>query len=196
MSARLDDGALAQLFLNARTSSVWLDRPVGDAVLHELYALMRMAPTSANCAPARIVFVRSAEGRERLRPALSAGNVDKTMSAPVTAIVGYDRRFYERLPQLFPLRDLRPMFTADAALAESTAFRNSSLQGAYLLMAARALGLDCGPMSGFDQAAMDREFFPHGEVTTNFLCNLGYGDHAAWFPRLPRLDFNDACTLC
>ncbi|MES2258159.1 MAG: malonic semialdehyde reductase [Pseudomonadota bacterium] len=195
MKTSLDQRALDQLFLTARTHSAWLPQPVGDDVLRQLYDLMRMAPTSANCSPTRIVFLRTPESKQRLRPTLSPGNVDKTMSAPVTAIIGYDLRFYEQMHTLFPHRDLQPTFAADPVLTEATAFRNSSLQGAYFMLAARALGLDCGPMSGFDQAAVDQEFFPQGKVRTNFLCNLGYGERGALFPRLPRLSFEDACTL-
>ena len=206
MTQALDQGALDQLFLTARTHAAWLPEPVSDAVLHQLYELMRMAPTSANCAPARILFLRTPAAKERLMPALSPGNVDKTMSAPVTAIIAYDLRFYDQLPFLFPHRDVRPTFARNAVLAQSTAFRNSSLQGAYFMLAARALGLDCGPMSGFDQSKVDLEFFAPPEtsgaervletlIRTNFLCNLGYGDGSALMPRLPRLSFEDACTL-
>lgn len=195
MSGALDPHALDQLFLTARTHGAWLDTPVSDELLRHLYHLMRMAPTSVNCAPARLVFLRSAEARQRLRPALSAGNVAKTMSAPVTVIVASDRRFYDKLPKLFPQRDMRPMFADDASLAASTALRNTTLQGGYLMLAARALGLDCGPMSGFDQQAVDQEFFAGQHIESNFLCNLGYGDRTALFPRLPRLDFEEACTL-
>ena len=195
MNAALDSHALDQLFLAARTHSTWLDAPVSDALLRQLYQLMRMAPTSANCAPARLVFLRSVTARERLRAALSPGNVTKTMSAPVTVIIASDQRFYENMPKLFPHRDMRAMFADDAALAAATAQRNGTLQGAYLMLAARALGLDCGPMSGFDQQAVDREFFPRQPIESNFLCNLGYGDSSALFPRLPRLDFDEACTM-
>ena len=163
--------------------------------LHELYDLMKFGPTSANCCPARIVFVRSREAKERLRPALAKGNVDKTMSAPVTAIIGYDLRFYDKLPELFPHTDARSWFTGNEELADATARRNSSLQGAYLIIAARSVGLDCGPMSGFDQAKVDAEFFHGTNVRSNFLCNLGYGDASALHPRSPRLDFDEACTL-
>lgn len=195
MNERLDQRALDQLFLKARTHGAWIKRPVSDDILHQLYELMRMAPTSANCSPACIVFLRTREAKERLRPALNAGNVDKTMAAPVTAIIAYDKRFFDHMAVLFPHRDVRPMFAADPDLAQSTAFRNGSLQGAYLMLAARALGLDCGPLSGFNQEVLDAEFFPQGEVHSNFLCNLGYGDPQALFPRLPRLGFEDACTL-
>jgi 3-hydroxypropanoate dehydrogenase len=157
---------------------------------------MKMAPTSANCAPARLVFVRSVAAKERLRPALSAGNVEKTMAAPVTVIVGYDLKFYEQLPRLFPHEpSAKTWFTGSAALIEATAFRNGTLQGAYLIMAARALGLDCGPMSGFDNAKVDAAFFPGGTIKSNFLCNLGHGDPARVHPRSPRLDFADACQI-
>lgn len=208
MNAPLDQDALDQLFYKARSHNAWLDRPLGDDILRELYQLTRMAPTSANCCPARIVFLRSPAAKERLRGALNPGNVDKAMTAPVTAIIGYDLQFYERLPFLFPHKDIRASFAGNRAHAEATAFRNSSLQGAYFMLAARALGLDCGPMSGFDQAMLDREFFaapelgmpesdaaPQTLVRTNFLCNLGYGDSSAMLPRLPRLDFDAACLL-
>lgn len=197
MTLPLDQAALDQLFLNARSHGAWLAEPVGDELLRQLYALMRMAPTSANCAPSRIVFLRSAAAKERLRPALSPGNVDKTMRAPVTAIIACDLKFYDQLPLLFPHRDMRAMFADNAALAQATGFRNSSLQGAYLMLAARALGLDCGPMSGFDQAKVDQEFFAPsgGQLTANFLCNLGYGDASALMPRLPRLSFENACSV-
>lgn len=191
----LDQSALDQLFLTARSHNAWRPQAVGDDVLRRLYDLLRMAPTSANCAPARFVFVRTPGARERLRPCLSPGNVDKTMSAPVTVIIGHDLAFAGQLPALFPHRDLRPMFAADAALTAATAFRNGSLQGAYLILAARSLGLDCGPMSGFDAALVEREFFPGGDVRANFLCNLGHGEAAGMLPRLPRLSFEQACTL-
>ena len=183
------------LFREARTHSFWLDGEVGDDLLEAVYDLAKMGPTSANCSPMRIVFVRSREAKERLRPALIEGNVDKTMAAPVTAIIGHDTRFYELLPTLFPHTDARPWFEGKDALIQETAFRNGSLQGAYFIIAARALGLDCGPMSGFDNAMVDREFFPDGRVKSNFLCNLAYGDASQLFPRSPRLDFADACRI-
>lgn len=195
MPNRLDDAAMDLIFREARTHSVWLDQQVSNETLHELYDLMKYGPTSANCCPARIVFVRSREAKERLRPALAKGNVDKTMSAPVTAIIGYDLRFYEKLPELFPHTDARSWFTGNKELADATAKRNGSLQGAYLIIAARSVGLDCGPMSGFDQAKVDAEFFKGTDVRSNFLCNLGYGDASALHPRSPRLDFDEACTL-
>ena len=210
MDHAIDDAALDQLFREARTYSKWQPRPVSDETLHELYDLLKWAPTSANASPARFAFIRSKEGKERLRPALAPGNVEKTMTAPVTVIVAYDMRFYEQLPKLFPQSPgMKEMFETNSQLVEVTAKRNSSLQGAYLILAARALGLDCGPMSGFDNAKLDeeffgagkecegceQEFFPAGHVKSNFLCNLGYGDPSSLFPRLPRLPFNEACTL-
>jgi 3-hydroxypropanoate dehydrogenase len=191
----LDDTALDQLFRSARTHNGWLPAPVTDDELHALYELMKWAPTSANCSPARIVFVRTREGKERLRPALSPGNLDKTMAAPVTAIIGHDLAFYEKLPQLFPHTDARSWFVGKPALIETTAFRNGSLQGAYFILAARALGLDCGPMSGFDNAKVDAEFFAGTSIRSNFLCNLGHGDPAKLFARSPRLAFDEACRI-
>jgi 3-hydroxypropanoate dehydrogenase len=193
--ATLDTAALDQLFRAARTHNGWLSQPVTDDELRALYELMKWAPTSANCSPARIVFVRTREGKARLRPALSAGNLDKTMAAPVTAIIGYDLEFYEKLPRLFPHTDARAWFAGKPELIETTAFRNGSLQGAYFILAARALGLDCGPMSGFDNAKVDAEFFAGTAVRSNFLCNLGHGDPAKLFARSPRLDFDEACRI-
>ena len=192
---RLSETALDLVFRGARTHTHWLDRPVDDDTLRALHGLMKWGPTSANCSPARIVFVRSREAKERLRPALSAGNVDKTMAAPVTAIIGHDLRFYDHLPRLFPHADARSWFTGKDELIRTTAFRNGTLQGAYLIVAARALGLDCGPMSGFDNARVDAEFFPGDAVKSNFLCNLGYGDPAKLHPRNPRLEFDEACRI-
>jgi len=192
----LTDKALETLFRGARTYTRWKDRPVSDVILQALYDLLRMGPTSANCSPARILFVSSREAKERLAPALSPGNRDKTMAAPVTAIIGYDTRFYELVPTLFPHQpEARGWFEGNDALIEETAFRNSTLQGAYLILAARALGLDCGPMSGFDRAKVDAEFFPDGRVKSNFLCNLGYGDPTGLPPRGPRLAFDEACRI-
>jgi len=193
---KLDDAALDLIFRDARTQNGWLDTPVSDAQLHEIYELMRLGPTSANSSPARIVFLRTAAAKARLLPALSRGNVDKTKAAPVTAILGYDTRFFERLPKLFPHKpEMADAFRANTVLAESTAFRNGTLQGAYFMIAARAIGLDVGGMSGFDNAKVDAEFFPDGRVKSNFLCNVGHGDPAQVLPRLPRLDFDEACTL-
>jgi len=192
----LDGAALDLIFRNARTQNGWLDTPVSDAQLHEIYELMRLGPTSANSCPARIVFLRTTAAKARLLSALSPGNVDKTKAAPVTAIIGYDRRFFELLPRLFPHKpEMADPFKANKTLAETTAFRNGTLQGAYFMLAARALGLDVGGMSGFDNAKVDAEFFPDGRVKSNFLCNVGHGDPAKVLPRLPRLDFDEACTL-
>lgn len=194
-TAPLDDAALRTLFLDARTHSAWQDRPVAAETLHRLWDLTRMPPTSANCSPLRVVFVTSPEAKEKLRPALSEGNRAKTMAAPVTAILAYDTRFTELLPKLYPHTNAREWFEGNDALMHETAFRNSTLQAAYLILAARALGLDCGPMSGFDKAKVDAAFFPDGRYKSNFLCNLGYGDPARLHPRSPRLDFDEACTI-
>jgi 3-hydroxypropanoate dehydrogenase len=191
----LSDEALDILFRKARTHVTWLDKPVSDDTLRQIYDLMKWGPTSANCTPARILFVRTREAKERLKPALSPNNVEKTMAAPVTAIVGYDLKFYDLLPRLFPNNPAaRDWFANSPELAQTTAFRNGSLQGGYFILAARAQGLDCGPMSGFDNAKIDAEFFPP-TVKSNFLCNLGYGDHSKLYSRNPRLEFDEACTL-
>ena len=207
---RLSDEGLDLLFREARTHNAWLDRPVGDDTLRALYDLVKWGPTAANASPARFVFLRSPAARERLAPALAPGNVEKTMTAPVTVIVAYDLLFYHKLTKLFPHNPGMPqLYANNPQLVETTARRNSSLQGAYLLLGARALGLDAGPMSGFDNARLDeeffgagkecegcdQEFFPEGHVKSNFLINLGYGDPAKLMPRLPRLDFAEACTL-
>lgn len=184
-----------QLFDDARTHSAWLPKPVDDALLRQLYDLMKWAPTSANASPARLQFVRSEAGKARLLPLMNEGNRDKTAQAPVTVIVGMDMAFHDKLPQLFPHADARSWFAGNQPAIEATAFRNSSLQGGYLIMAARALGLDAGPMSGFDAAAVDAEFWAGTQVKTNFICNLGYGDAAKLHPRLPRLAFDEACQL-
>jgi len=198
------------LFRTAHTYTRWQDKPVSDDTLRELYQLLRWAPTSMNCNPVRILFLRTPEAKQRLRPALASGNIDKTMSAPVTAIIGYDLAFYEQLPRLFPQApSARDMFTNSPEIAETTARRNSSLQGAYFILAARAVGLDCGPMSGFDNAKVDeeffgmgheqypaeKEFFTVGHTRSNFLCNLGYGDPTGVFPRNPRFEFEEVCKL-
>ena len=195
MADILDDAALDTLFRSARTHRGWLDKEVSDVLLQAVYDLARMGPTSANCCPMRVVFVKSPEAKERLKPALAPGNVEKTMSAPVTAIVGHDLEFYEELPRLAPHGDMRAMFAGKARLIEETAFRNGSLQGAYLMLAARGLGLDCGPMSGFDSAKLDAAFFPDGRVKSNFLCNLGFGDPDKLHERQPRLAFDEACRI-
>ncbi len=195
MSNRLPEEALDQLFRNARTHNGWLDRPVEDDVLREIYELAKMGPTSVNCSPMRIVFVKSEDAKARLLPVVSPGNLEKTKTAPATAIIAYDRRFYDELPKLFPHTDARPWFVGKDALIEEAAFRNGSLQGAYFILAARALGLDCGPMSGFDNDKLDKEFFPDGRFRSNFLVNLGHGDVAKLHPRSPRLAFEEACTI-
>jgi 3-hydroxypropanoate dehydrogenase len=192
----LDETGLDLIFRKARTQNSWHPTAVAEALLRQVYDLMKMGPTSANCSPARFVFVVSAEGKEKLKPALSSGNLAKTMAAPVTAIIGYDTRFYELLPELFPHDpSARSWFDGHAALIQETAFRNGTLQAAYLMIAARALGLDCGPMSGFDQAKVNAAFFPDGRVKANFLCNIGYGDDAKVFARSPRLSFERACQI-
>lgn len=183
------------LFTQARTFTHWTDEPVSDDLLRELYELVKFGPTSANCSPARFVFIRTPEGKERLRPALSSGNVDQTMSAPVTVIVAEDSAFYDKLPFLFPHTDARSWFTGSPDAARETAFRNSSLQGAYLMLAARALGLSAGPMSGFNKQIVDAEFFAGSSWTTNFLANLGHGQLPHPHPRLPRLPFEEAARF-
>lgn len=191
----LDDAARDALFRNARTHSAWTDRAVPDQLLRDLYDLMKWAPTSANTNPARFVFLRTPEAKQRLAPALSAGNTAKTLAAPVTVIVAREPLFYEELPRLFPHVDARAWFAPNPALAEETARRNATLQGAYLILAARSLGLDCGPMSGFDAAKVDAEFFAQSGWKTDFLVNLGYGDATKLPPRHPRLSFDEACRL-
>jgi len=192
---KLSDTALDQLFRTARTHNGWLDRPVPDALLSELFETMKWGPTSANCWPLRIVFVKSAAAKARLVPLMMEGNRAKTEAAPVTAILGMDLDFPETLPRRFPHTDAKSWFVGNEALTEATAFRNSSLQGAYFMLAARALGLDCGPMSGFDATAVDAEFFSGTRIRTNFICNLGYGDPAALFPRSPRPSFGEVCQI-
>jgi 3-hydroxypropanoate dehydrogenase len=187
--------SLDQLFRQARTHWVWRPEPVPIELLKEVYDLARFGPTSANSSPARFVFLATPQAKERLRPALSPGNVEKTMAAPVTVITAWDTEFYEKLPRLFPARDMRSVFAGSPALIHETAFRNSTLQGAYFMLAARALGLDCGPMSGFDQQKVNAEFFPDGKWKANFLCNIGYGDPSKLFPRNPRLSFDEACRV-
>jgi 3-hydroxypropanoate dehydrogenase len=209
MPSILDEQAMDLLFRKARTHTAWLDRSVSDATLRQLYELMKWGPTSANSCPARIFFLRTPQAKARLLPALSPGNMEKTRAAPVTAIIAYDLRFYDKLPRLFPHNSgMRQVFVDAPQLVEVTARRNSSLQGAYFILAARAVGLDCGPMSGFDNARVDEEFFaagkcegcdeeflPEGHLRSNFLCNLGYGDSTKLFPRSPRLEFEEACML-
>jgi 3-hydroxypropanoate dehydrogenase len=195
MTERLNDVAFKKLFTEARTHNDWLDRPVSDDVLTEIYNIAKMGPTSANCSPARFVFVRTAEAREKLRPALTPRNLEKTMKAPVTVIVAFDEAFFEALPKLFPHIDARSWFTSAPALAAETARRNGALQSAYLMLAARAVGLDVGPMSGFDQATVDAAFFQGTSWKSDLLINLGYGDGSKLFGRLPRLDVGEACRF-
>ena len=193
--APIDDSARRALFLDARTHYKWQPGPVDDETLQEMFRLLRMGPTSANCSPARFLFLRTPEAKERLRPALSPGNVDKTLSAPVVAVVAHDPRFFDQLPKLFPHADARAWFAGNEALASETALRNGTLQGAYLIMAARAVGLDAGPMSGFDRAKVDETFLMASGWKSNFLVNLGYGDEGGLAPRSPRLGFDEVCVL-
>ena len=183
------------LFNEARTYNNWQDKPVSKETLKAIYDLTKMGPTSANCCPLRITFVTADEGRERLKPFLAEGNVDKTMSAPAVAILAMDMEFYEELPFLFPHTDARSWFVGDEKNIYDTAFRNSTLQAGYFILAARSMGLDCGPMSGFDAEGLDKEFFPEGRFKSNFLCNLGYGDAEGMFDRSPRFDFDKVCTI-
>ena len=193
---KLSDESLNLIFREARTYSDWLGKPVDDALLAQVYDLAKLGPTSANMCPMRVVFVKSKAAKEKLKPALSAGNVDKTMAAPVTAIIGMDVHFYEKLPELFPHVDAKAWFKdLPENVLEYMALRNGSLQGAYLMLAARALGLDCGPMSGFDNAKVDAAFFAGTTVKSNFLCNLGHGDTTKLHPRSPRLSFDEACQI-
>ena len=191
----LDASALDTLFLEARSQNAWQDKDIPEEILEQLYDLVKMGPTSANCSPARFVFIRSREAKEMLAPALSSGNRDKTLSAPVTVIVCQDMAFYDKLGELFPHVDAKPWFTGSEAMISETAFRNSSLQGGYLIMAARALGLDCGPMSGFDANLVEQTFLAGTRWKVNFMVNLGYGDPSQVFGRLPRLKMEDACKL-
>jgi len=195
MNHAVNDAALDTLFRAARSHSRWLDKPVTPQILMALYDLLRWGPTSANCSPARFLFLASREAKERLKPHLDKGNVEKTMTAPVCAIIGYDLDFAEKLPELYPHDPKAKTWFKDPKKAEETAFRNGTLQGAYLIVAARAVGLDAGPMSGFDNAGLDREFFPEGRIKSNFLCALGYGDASGLIPRQPRLSFDEACKI-
>jgi len=191
----IDERALDVLFRQARTHNGWDGEPVGEDLLRAVWDMARMGPTSANCSPARIVFVISPEAKSKLKPCLIEGNVDKTMAAPATAIIGHDLAFHDRLPELFPHTDARSWFVGKQALIETTAFRNGTLQGAYFILAARAMGLDCGPMSGFDNAKVDEAFFAGTTIQSNFLCNVGYGDPDKLHPRSPRLAFDEACKV-
>jgi len=195
LTEKLPDASLDQLFRDARTYNAWQDRDVPDSLLHEIVDLLKLGPTSANCSPARFLFVKSRAAKEKLKPHLSEGNREKTMKAPVCAIIGYDLDFYEHLPYLFPHTDAKSWFEGKQKKIEQTAFRSGTLQGAYLIMAARALGLDCGPMSGFDNEAVDKEFFADTNVKSNFLCNLGFGDGADLKPRAPRFRFDQIALI-
>lgn len=195
MTTALSSEALAQIFTSARTFNKFTEQAVSDETLHQLYELAKWGPTSMNSQPARLVFVKSASAKARLKPALAAGNADKTMAAPVCVIVAQDSNFQSHITEQFPAFDARPMFDGNATLTATTAFRGSSLQGAYLILAARSLGLSCGPMSGFDNATVDAEFFADGRFKSNFLINLGYGDPSGNYPRGPRLDFGVACQI-
>lgn len=196
MSNPLSDEALNQLFFEAQTHNDWQDKPLSEELLTQLWDMTRWGPTSMNCCPARIVFVQSKEGKEKLKGCLSEGNIEKTMKAPVTAIIGVDMEFYVNMPALFPtFQGAADMFAQSPELCEETALRNTVLQGAYLIMASRALGLDCGPMSGFDSKKVDEAFFNATKVKSNFLCNIGYGDRAGLYPRNPRPAFDEVCSI-
>jgi 3-hydroxypropanoate dehydrogenase len=195
MNTAISNESIRQLFTGARTHHAWQDQPVDDGLLHDIYDQTKWGPTSANCSPIRIVFVKSQSAKEKLLPALSGSNAEQVRAAPVTAIIAYDQKFYDQLPSLFPAYDARPMFVSNPALSEQTAFRNGTLQGAYFILAARALGLDAGPMSGFDNAKVDQAFFEESNWKSNFLCNIGYGDAAMLHPRGPRLSFDQACLI-
>lgn len=195
MADPLNAAAHGQLFLEARTHNAWRDKPVSDDTLRQLVDMLKMGPTSANCSPARFIFVKSADAKERLLKHLSSGNQDKTRAAPVTAIIAYDLEFYENLPKLFPHTDAKSWFTGSDTAIQETAFRNGSLQGAYMIVAARALGLDAGPMSGFAREGVDEEFFAGTPLRSNFLCNLGYGDPAGLYDRAPRLSFDEMADI-
>jgi 3-hydroxypropanoate dehydrogenase len=192
---KISSESLDQVFREARTHWVWNPEPVPIELLKEAYSVAALGPTSANSSPARFVFITTPEAKARLLPAVAPGNVEKTKTAPVTVIIAYDIEFHEKLPHLFPARDMRSVFAGNAALLQETAFRNGTLQGGYFILAARALGLDCGPMSGFDQQKVNAEFFPDGKWKANFLCNVGYGDPSKLFPRNPRLKFEEACRV-
>ena len=195
MTGKLPDRCLDQIFRQARTHNLWREQDIPDSLLHELIELVKLGPTSANCSPGRFLFVKSRAAKERLKPLLSEGNREKTMKAPVCAIIGYDLDFYEHLPKLFPHTDARSWFAGKPKKIEETAFRNGTLQGAYLILGARALGLDTGPMSGFDNNGVDAEFFAGSNIKSNFLCSLGYGDASVLFPRSPRFAFDEMAKI-
>ena len=191
-----DLNKIKDLFIAGRTHNDWIEKDVPDSLLHELYNLMKWGPTSANCSPARIKFIKSQEAKNRLVKYLIESNIEKTISAPVSAIIAYDTKFYEFIPKLFPHNpEAKEWFSGSEEFAEVTAFRNSSLQGAYFILAARTLGLDCGPMSGFDNVGIDNEFFSESNFKSNFICNIGYGDHNKLFDRSPRFDFDEVCKI-
>ena len=191
----INDQALDIIFRDARPRNGWEERKVTKTLMQAVYDLTKMGPTSANCSPARFVFVASDEAKARLKPHLGEGNIPKTMAAPCCVIIGHDMEFYEKLPELFPHTDAKSWFVGNDELIKTTAFRNGTLQGAYFMIAARALGLDCGPMSGFNNEGVDKEFFAGTTFKSNFLCNIGYGTDENLFPRSPRLAFNDACQI-
>ena len=191
----LDNAALDVLFRSARSYNSWQDKPVSDEQINEIYELMKWGPTAANSCPARIVFIKSDEAKQKLKDCLQEGNIEKSMTAPVVALIGMDMEFYEKLAKLFPHTDAKSWFAGNEQKIFDNAFRNSSLQGAYLILAVRSLGLDCGPMSGFDYAKMDETFFPDGKVKSNFICAIGYGSEDKLYPRGPRLDFDEACQI-
>lgn len=191
----LSDDVLDQLFRSARSQNGWLDKPVSDAQLEDMYALLKWGPTSANSCPARFVFVKSDEAKQRLKPSLQEGNIEKSMTAPVVVIIGMDMEFYEEFTTLFPHADAKSWYEGKPEKIKESAFRDSSLQAAYLMLAARSIGLDCGPMSGFDNAVLDAEFFPDGKIKSNFICGIGYGDETKVFPRLARLEYARTCKV-
>ncbi|MCK4950634.1 MAG: malonic semialdehyde reductase [Gammaproteobacteria bacterium] len=196
MGTALSNETLDTLFREARSHNGWQDTPVTDEQLHQIYDLMKMGPTAANACPARLLFIKSTEAKERLKPCLSEGNVEKSMTAPVVVVIGMDMEFYEQLPKLFPHTDARSWYAGKPEeVIHTAAFRNSTLQGAYFIMAARSLGLDCGPMSGFDAAKLEAEFFPDGRIKANFICAIGHGDASKIFPRHPRLEFDEVCSV-
>ncbi len=195
MNQAISQEAIKQLFTEARSHHAWLDQPVADETLRSIYDLTKWGPTSVNAGPLRIVFVKSAEQKEKLIPSLAGSNVEQVKAAPVTAIISHDEKFYDQLPQLFPAFDARALFASNPDLSQSTLFRNSSLQGGYFMLAARAIGLDVGPMSGFDNAKVDEAFFKGTNWKSNFLCNLGYGDITKLYPRGPRLEFDETCKI-
>lgn len=195
MASALDDKCFDTLFRDARSHNGWTDKAVTDAQLQQIYDLMKWGPTSANCCPARIVFIRSDAAKQKLKDCLAEGNIEKSMTAPVVALLGMDMEFYEKLPVLFPHTDARSWFAGNPVKIQENAFRNSSLQGGYFILAVRSVGLDAGPMSGFDYAKMDASFFPDGKVKSNFICAIGHGDAGKLYPRGPRLDFAEACSI-